>query len=122
MPRPSFKPMKDQGKLVQSLAAIGLPQEDICTVLGLRSPKTLRKYFRRELSEGLAEATAQVARAAYKMATSGDYPAATFFWLKCQVPSGRAHDTEEQEKKTYKPPIVIFKKPQRKEEELDAAA
>jgi hypothetical protein len=122
MPRPSFKPMKDQRKLIKSLAAMGLPHEDICTVLRLRSPKTLRKYFHRELFEGVAEATAQVSRTAFEMAISGDYPAMTYFWLKCQVPSYEELDTQEEKKATNNRPFLIFSKPQRTEEELDAAA
>ena len=46
MPRPSFKATAEQRKLVKSLAAVGLRQEQICAMVGLRSPKTLRKHFR----------------------------------------------------------------------------
>ena len=51
---------------MRSLAALGLRQEWICQMLHLRSPKTLRKHFAEELSKGLAEATAAVARTAYE--------------------------------------------------------
>jgi len=94
MPRPSFKPTQEQRKLVKSLAAIGLRQDQICELLHLRSPKTLRKHFPRELSNGLAEATATVARAAYDMAVSGRYPAMLLFWLKCQAPSDPLLETQ----------------------------
>jgi hypothetical protein len=53
-------------------------------LVGLRSPKTLRKHFRPELSNGFAEAYAAVARTAYEMAVSGRYPAMSIFWDKCQ--------------------------------------
>src|SRR5947207_9488960 len=53
----------------------------------LLRPKTLRKHFSEELSKGLAEATAAVARTAYEMALSGRYPAMLLFWLKCQAPA-----------------------------------
>src|SRR6266567_4982667 len=81
MSRPSFRPTKDQRKLVRSLAAIGQRQERIASVVGIRSPKTLRKHFRNDIAKGTAEATATVAAAAYAMAASGDYPGMTRFWL-----------------------------------------
>jgi hypothetical protein len=93
MPRPSFRPTPEQRKLVKSLAAVGLRQEWICGMLRLRSPKTLRKHFPEELSKGLAEATAAVARTAYEMALSGRYPAMLLFWLKCQAPGDPVLDT-----------------------------
>ena len=52
--------------------------------VGLRSAKTLRKHFHDELDRGAAEANSQVRRTFYKMATSGECPAATIFWLKCR--------------------------------------
>ena len=93
MPRPNFRPTPEQRKLVRSLAAVGLRQEWICEMLHLRSPKTLRKHFPEELSKGLAEATAAVARTAYEMALSGRYPAMLLFWLKCQAPADPLLDT-----------------------------
>jgi hypothetical protein len=93
MPRPSFKPTPEQRKLVRSLAAVGLRQEWICERLCLRSPKTLRRHFRAELSKGQAEATAAVARTAYEMAVSGRYPAMLMFCLKCRVPGNPLLET-----------------------------
>lgn len=81
MSRPRFKPTKDQRKLVQSLAAIGLRQEHISVVIGIRSPKTLRKHFSKDIAKGTAEATATVMATAYSMATSGRFPGLTRFWL-----------------------------------------
>jgi hypothetical protein len=81
VPRPSFKPTKEKRKLVKSLAALGLRHEDIATAIGVRSPKTVRKYFGKELAHGTAEATAAVARAAWEMASSGKFPVMTRFWL-----------------------------------------
>jgi hypothetical protein len=54
-------------------------------MIGMRSPKTLRKHFRHELDTGHAEANAQVAQTLYRMAVSGVHPAATMFWLKTQA-------------------------------------
>ena len=84
MPRPSFRVKDGDRKLVHSLAALGLRQEQIAESVGLRSPKTLRKHFRTELDGGLAEATLSVVRVAHEMATSGRYPQMTMFWDKCQ--------------------------------------
>ena len=81
MPRPSFKPTKEQRKLVKSLAAIGTRHDQITVIVGLRSPKTLRKHFRKELSLGSAEALATVTRVAYEMAVSGKHPEMTEYWI-----------------------------------------
>jgi hypothetical protein len=81
MARPRFRPTKDQRKLVQSLAAIGVRQEHISAAIGIRSPKTLRKHFSKDIAKGDAEATATVMATAYSMATSGNFPGVTRFWL-----------------------------------------
>jgi hypothetical protein len=81
MPRPSFKATTEQRKTVKSMAAVGLTHEQIATAIGIRSPKTLRKHFRKELTIGAAEATASVSAAALQMALSGKYPEVTKFWL-----------------------------------------
>jgi hypothetical protein len=49
MPRPSFRVKEEDRQLVRSMAALGLRQEQIAKTVGLRSPKTLRKHFGREL-------------------------------------------------------------------------
>jgi hypothetical protein len=85
MPRPRFKPTSVNRQTVKTLAALGVPQEHIARQVGLRSPKTLRRHFRRELDDGAAEANAKVAQTAYQMATSGKYPWATAFWLKARA-------------------------------------
>jgi hypothetical protein len=95
MSRPSFQPRQEQEKLVKSLSALGLPQEQICALVGMRSPKTLRKHFREALNEGAAEAEAAVMRTAYAMATSGKCLSMTLFWNKCQ--RLRSEDQERQE-------------------------
>src|SRR5437764_412551 len=85
MARPSFRVKEEDRKLVRSMAALGLRQDQIAETVGLRSPKTLRKHFRRQLDAGLAEATLMVARVAHKMATSGRNPGATMYWLKTRA-------------------------------------
>ena len=98
MPRPSFQPTEEQRKLVKRLSALGLCHEDICDMVGLRSPKTLRKHFRLELSSRMAEANAVVARTAYEMALSGRFPVMTFFWEKCNAKRGEQVEEEEASK------------------------
>jgi hypothetical protein len=85
VPRPSFQPTEEQRQMVKSLSALGHRHEDICALLNLKSPKTLRKHFREELSSGMAQADAVVAQVAYDMALSGRFPAVTFFWFKCNT-------------------------------------
>jgi hypothetical protein len=81
MSRPSFKPTEEQRKLVRFLAARGSRQEHIAALVGIRSPKTLRKHFRKDIANGFAEAATLVTASAYKMAVSGDFPGMTRFWL-----------------------------------------
>ena len=81
MPRPAFEPTKEQRRMVKSLAAIGMRHDQIAVVIGVRSPKTVRKHFRKELSVGSAEAVATVTRVAYEMASSGKCPRMTEYWL-----------------------------------------
>ena len=66
-------------------SAYGILQADIARMVDLRSPKTLRKYFPQELAHGAIEDNAQVGQTLFKMATSGDEPAATIFWLKTRA-------------------------------------
>jgi hypothetical protein len=58
MARPRFMPSVEQRRLVRSLAACGIRQEEIAHYLGLRSVKTLRRHFREELGRAAVEATA----------------------------------------------------------------
>jgi hypothetical protein len=98
MGRPSFRANEEQRSLVKSLAILGMQQEQICQALGIRSEKTLRKHFGAELQEGSLHAMATVARTAYEMATSGKYPAMTFFWEKCHRDLRVEREREEAEK------------------------
>src|SRR6266568_8480231 len=73
MPRPRFEPTAEQRKTVEIMAAYGMPEEQIASTTGPHgiSPKTLRKYFRRELLLGATKANSKVAETGYQMATSG---------------------------------------------------
>ena len=81
MARPNIQPTDEQRRLVKSLAAFGIPQEHIARRLGIRSLKTLRKYYRDELDAGSLEANFAVAKTMYGMATSGRHPIASMYWL-----------------------------------------
>ena len=80
MPRPKLKPDEEQRALVKQLAAVGISQHQIARKIKIRSPKTLRKYFRDELDFGAMEADANVIGALYNSATSGNV-AAQRTWL-----------------------------------------
>ncbi|AOJ86716.1 hypothetical protein WS87_08545 [Burkholderia sp. MSMB0856] len=86
MARPSFNSTAAQRALVEQLAAFGIPQEDmVMLVLDAKgkpiSVPTLRKHFRRELTEGLVKANTKVAQALFKKAAGGNV-ASMIFWLK----------------------------------------
>ena len=105
MARPRFMPSVEQRRLVRSLAACGIRQEEIAHYLGLRSVKTLRRHFREELGRAAVEATARVAQTLYQQATSGKNTAATIFWLKTR---GRWRDTAA-EVPVQAPPFVVMR-------------
>jgi DNA-binding XRE family transcriptional regulator len=63
------------------MSAVGITQDEIAVVLGLRR-ETLRKHYREELEAAGIEADAQVMGALFRMATSGEHPAAAIFWAK----------------------------------------
>jgi hypothetical protein len=84
MPRPKLNRTTKQRAIVKSMAACGIPHEQIAKQIGIRSPKTLRKYFRNELDSGVTEANYQVATSMYHKARNGDVEAGKF-WLKCRA-------------------------------------
>jgi hypothetical protein len=85
MSRPKFVPTDLHRSTVKSLAAYGIPHDEIATMIGIRAAKTLRRHFREELARGSIEATAQVGQTLYQMATSGEEPACTIFWMKTRA-------------------------------------
>jgi hypothetical protein len=46
------------------------------------SEKTLQKYYKEEISRGPFEANAKVGKTMFDMASDGETPAATMFWLR----------------------------------------
>jgi hypothetical protein len=80
MPRPRLHPTDEQRKRVKSLAALGLTQAEIAGMMDIRSTKTLRKYFRRELDRVDLEGYAKVRQTHFHMATDGKHWLATKAW------------------------------------------
>jgi hypothetical protein len=73
--------------MVEAMAGYGVPEAHIARTLSDRGidPKTLRRHFRKELDTGATKANAAVAQSLFKMASSGNHPAASMFWLKCRA-------------------------------------
>jgi len=67
MSRPRFIPTDEQRRTVKLMSAYGIKQEEIATMVGLRSTKSLQKHFRQELDRGTIEATAQLVRTLCRM-------------------------------------------------------
>jgi len=107
MARPKIKPTDEQRRLVISLSACGVLQEQIARRLGIRSVKTLRKHFREELDRGTLDANTNVAQTLYKMAKSGRHPVATMFWLKCRA--GWKDRSGYEPQAATPPPFVVAK-------------
>jgi hypothetical protein len=109
MSRPKFSPTEEHRRLVKTLSAYGIPQEQIRRRIGIRSAKTLRRHFRKELDEGISDANFNVSRTLYKMATSGTHIAATLFWLKCR--GGWKERSTEDLTSSAPPPFIVAKEP-----------
>jgi hypothetical protein len=85
--RPAFSPSEEQRRQVKAMAAYGVPQEDIATVLAIDA-KTLRKHFWPDLQTGAIEANAKVAQSLFQRATTEKGSAgvtAAIFWLKVRA-------------------------------------
>ena len=57
MARKAHKPEPTSRRQVEAMAAYGVPEADIATVIGI-DPKTLRKHYRTELNTGPSRRTA----------------------------------------------------------------
>jgi len=105
MPRPRLNPTEEQRKLVKSLAAYGVRQSDIARMINIRSPKTLRKYFRQELDRGDLDGYAKVQQTRFQMATDGKHWHATEAWLNAYA---RRHGHRSDEGAPALPPSFII--------------
>lgn len=76
-----------QVKQLEVLAGLGVPTHQMAAIMDV-SPATLDRVIARDkkvaeaILKGAAEASATVRSTAFKMATSGKWPAMTIFWLK----------------------------------------
>ncbi len=86
MGRPAHKPDPVQRRQVEAMAAYGIPETDIATVIAI-DPKTLRRHYRRELDTGHIKANTKVAENLYRRATGESREAVTtaIFWLKTRA-------------------------------------
>lgn len=83
--RPPHKPTDDLRAVVKRAAGVGLPQEYICSLIGIKKVDTLKKYYADEIKDGRAKSHFNVLNTLYQMAVSGKCPAATFFYCKTQL-------------------------------------
>jgi hypothetical protein len=81
--RPEWEPSEEQRKTVESMSAVGVPQDDIARVVGC-DPKTLRKHCKDELELGAIKANAKVSESLFKKATGDGTSAvaAGIWWEK----------------------------------------
>lgn len=90
MPNNPHAPTDKQRAEVSAYAGVGLPHEQIATLIDI-DEKTLRKHYRKELDRGTAQATANVAKTLYQQATKGNV-AAMIFWMKARAGWREKHD------------------------------
>ena len=85
MVMPMFVPTDDERQLVEQMAAVGIPHEQIAAVVrkGIDAD-TLKKHFKDELREAKIRANARIAGGLYNKAVGGD-TASMIFWLKTQA-------------------------------------
>jgi hypothetical protein len=82
---PINKPDDTVAKQVKAMAAYGLMDEEIASVLGMKVD-LLRATYERELVTANPEMVARVAQSMFRMATDQNKPnvTAAIFWLKCR--------------------------------------
>ena len=119
MPRICFIPTQQQRRTVREAAAYGLPQSAIAAMVDLRSEKTLRRHFRKELDSGGARANFKVAQSLYRSAVNGSV-VAMMFWMKCRA-GWRERPESEQRNAKLPPFIVSQEKPEKPEQPLEKA-
>jgi hypothetical protein len=83
MARKAFVVTDTMREKVRRLAGLGVPQDDIATIIGC-DPKTLRKRFRDELDRGVAEANAIISSCLFAGAKAGNV-VAQIFWMKTRA-------------------------------------
>jgi hypothetical protein len=82
----AYKPKPNDRARVESMTAVGIPQDDMAKLLGI-SAKTLRKHFPDEVKNGMTKANMVVGGALYRAATTPGpgQVAAAIFWTKARM-------------------------------------
>lgn len=78
-----YEPTEEARKQVQTMAGLGVSNQDIATILDI-SNDTLTRHYKRELDTAAIAVNARVAQAAYHKAMSGD-PQMLKYWLNCRA-------------------------------------
>lgn len=81
--RKAWEPTDADRKLIEKMAACGIPHEQIARVIG-KDLKTIYKHCRDELDTAIAKANANVAAALYQNAIKGNV-SAQIFWCKTRL-------------------------------------
>lgn len=81
--RKPWEPTESDRKLIEKMAACGIPHEQIARVIG-KDLKTIYKHCREELDTAIARANANVAAALYQNAIKGNVTA-QIFWCKVRL-------------------------------------
>jgi len=97
--RPPFEPTKEQRQLVEMAVAVGIPQEQIRTLILKQSGKsisqnTLSKHFGEEIRNASAKASIKVGASLYHNAVVEGNVAAQIFWLKTRAGWREKYDIE----------------------------
>jgi hypothetical protein len=91
MGRPLYQPSEEHRRQVLTMSGFGIQQEEIAKLIDC-DPKTLRKYYRRELDTGATEANLRVAQSLYNMAVREKVPSAAIWWTKARMGWREAQD------------------------------
>lgn len=81
--RPAYEPTQQDRALVEKMAAVGIPHEQIASVLGISSD-TLVKNYGELLKVAATQANAKMAGALFKNGINGNV-AAQIFWMKTRA-------------------------------------
>lgn len=85
-------PTDENRKIAKTLAAVGIPFEDIATKLEISSD-TLVKYYKADLEAGRIDANASIGQTLFQQAKNGN-TAAAIFWLKTRARWKETHAVE----------------------------
>lgn len=85
-------PTDENRKIAKTLAAVGIPYEDIATKLEI-SADTLVKYYKSDLEAGRIDANASIGQTLFQQAKNGN-TAAAIFWLKTRARWKETHAVE----------------------------